>query len=430
LPSEVLPTPGGPTSQLVSARLHREVLDDALLDLLQAVVVVVEDRLGVDQVLLDLRLLVPRDRQEPVEIVAHDGRFGRHRRHLAELLELVGRLVARFLRQAGLLDLLLQLGELVLAFLVAELLLDRLHLFVQVVLALRLLHLPLDAGADALLHLQHRDLALHQAEHLLEPLGDGRRLEDRLLVGDLDGEVRRDRIGELGIVLDLLDHADHLGRDLLVELHVALELGDDRARQRLGLDPLAGIVGQRFRLGLVVVSALAITDDARALGALDQHLDGAVGQLEQLQHARERADLEDRVGGRVVVGGVLLRREQDEGVVAHHLFERTDRLLAADEQRHDHVGKDDDVAQRQDRIGPPFTGLRQGARLGLCRHVWIPVLGCAPPRDPPAWRRRSGVQIPPGPGRGLRCVQFLGRAPRPVSSAIRVESSNCAHHRH
>jgi hypothetical protein len=47
---------------------------------------------------------------------------------------------------------------------VAELLLDRLHLLVEIVLALGLLHLPLDARADALFHLQNRDFAFHQAE--------------------------------------------------------------------------------------------------------------------------------------------------------------------------------------------------------------------------------------------------------------------------
>src|SRR5258708_28945774 len=42
--------------------------------------------------LLDLRLLRPRDREQPIEIVAHDGGLGRHRRHLPQLLELVRRL--------------------------------------------------------------------------------------------------------------------------------------------------------------------------------------------------------------------------------------------------------------------------------------------------------------------------------------------------
>jgi hypothetical protein len=40
-----------------------------------------------------------------------------------------------------------------------------------------------------------------------------------LLVGNLDCEVRSDGVGELGMVLDLLNHADRLGRHLLVELH-------------------------------------------------------------------------------------------------------------------------------------------------------------------------------------------------------------------
>ena len=52
LPSEVLPTPGGPTRQrigpfsFVHALLDREILDDPLLDLLKAVMVGVEDLLG------------------------------------------------------------------------------------------------------------------------------------------------------------------------------------------------------------------------------------------------------------------------------------------------------------------------------------------------------------------------------------------------
>jgi hypothetical protein len=49
--------------------------------------------------------------------------------------------------------------------------------------------------------------------------------------------------------------------------------------------------------------------------------------------------------------GVLLRREQDLLVRAHDLFERVDRLFPSDEERNDHVGKNDDVAQRQHRVG-------------------------------------------------------------------------------
>ena len=46
-----------------------------------------------------------------------------------------------------------------------------------------------------------------QDEHLLEPLGDDRNLEDRLPVGELDRRLRGDRIGELAVILDLIDRA-------------------------------------------------------------------------------------------------------------------------------------------------------------------------------------------------------------------------------
>ena len=67
--------------QPVDALLHREVLDDALLDLLEAVVIGVEHLDGVGEVLADLALLAPRQAEQRVDVVAHDRRFGRHRRH-------------------------------------------------------------------------------------------------------------------------------------------------------------------------------------------------------------------------------------------------------------------------------------------------------------------------------------------------------------
>src|SRR5262249_13033575 len=110
--------------------------------------------------------LGPRDRKEPVEVIAHHSGFRRHRGHLAELLELVRGLLACLLREPGLLNLGLDLGELVAVILVAELFLDRLHLLVEIIFTLRLIHLPLDAAPDALLDLEHGYFTLYQAEHL------------------------------------------------------------------------------------------------------------------------------------------------------------------------------------------------------------------------------------------------------------------------
>ena len=102
----------------VGALLDGEVFDDPLLDLVKTIMIIVEKLLGEFEVLLDLGPLGPRDRQEPVEVIADHSGFRRHRRHLPELLELVRGLLARLLRELGLLDLVFDLGELVLTLLV------------------------------------------------------------------------------------------------------------------------------------------------------------------------------------------------------------------------------------------------------------------------------------------------------------------------
>ena len=183
----------------------------------------------------------------------------------------------------------------------------------------------------------------------------------------LSDEMRGDGVGELRRVLDLVDRDQHLGRDLLVELDVLLELRDHRARQRLDLArprPCARRPARRRPGRSRAFSAKP--RDARALAALDQHLHGAVGQLQQLQHRGDGADRVDVVRRGIVLRRVLLRDEQDLLVVLHHVFERAHGLLAADEERHDHVREHDDVAQRQDRKSDtlePLVTIALRARL-------------------------------------------------------------------
>jgi len=53
----------------------------------------------------------------------------------------------------------------------------------------------------------------------------------------------------------------------------------------------------------------------------------------------------------IVLGRIELRDQEDAFVRGHRAFQRRHRFVAADEERHDHVREDDDVAQRQDGIG-------------------------------------------------------------------------------
>jgi hypothetical protein len=70
--------------------------------------------------------------------------------------------------------------------------------------------------------------------------------------------MRSDRVGELGIVVDLADRADDFRRDLLVELDVVLKLRDHRARQRLDLDRVLFGLGELDGVGLVIVFAVGV----------------------------------------------------------------------------------------------------------------------------------------------------------------------------
>ena len=84
-PSEVLPTPGGPAKQRIEPRASGrladgEELEDAVLDLLDVVVVGVEHLARVREVEVVLGALVPRQRRHPLEVGADDAVLGRRLR--------------------------------------------------------------------------------------------------------------------------------------------------------------------------------------------------------------------------------------------------------------------------------------------------------------------------------------------------------------
>ena len=219
--------------RLLDQRADREELEDALLDLVETVMILVEDLFGALQVAALAALLVPRHRDQPVEIVARDRRFGRHRRHRLEALQLLDGLLLDVLRHLRGFDLLLQIVDLVALFvLAAQFLLDRLHLLVEVVLLLRLLHLLLDARLDPAVHLELVDFDFENAGDAVQPLERGDDFEQVLLLVDADQQVRGDGVGELARVVHAHRRDHRVVVQVVRQLHVLLEQRHHAAHRR------------------------------------------------------------------------------------------------------------------------------------------------------------------------------------------------------
>ncbi|MNJ37533.1 hypothetical protein D3C77_323530 [compost metagenome] len=213
------------TANFLHALLYGEVLKDALLDLLQTVMVSIEDFFSLGQVQAHLALSLPRHLHQPVQVRAHHGGFGRHRRHLLELVQLGLGLGIGILGQASGVEALFQLFDFVVPFLaVAQLFLNGLHLLIQVVLALAALHLLLDATADTLLDLQQVDFSIQQGHDMLDTGRQVEDLENFLLLLDLQGHVRGHGVDQAPWLIDAVERRQDFSRDLFAQLNILLKL--------------------------------------------------------------------------------------------------------------------------------------------------------------------------------------------------------------
>ncbi len=310
---------------------HGDVLDDAVLHVLEAGVVGVQHLARVHGLEPLVGALRPRHGDQPVEVGADHRALARLLAHALEAGQLALGLLAHLVRHAGLGDLravLLDHGAVV----VAELLLDRLHLLAQEVLALLLLGAGLHVVADLAAHLHLGEALALELERAGEPLGHVEGLEqlDLLVVGEV-GRVA----GGVGERARLDDRADE-GRDAAVVPAQLEQLLDDGAVlalevARLAVDRL--VVGMRLDLDAqVAVGARARGADAAAVEALERHGPAAAGQAHAVGDLGHRAD-----GGELVA---LARHEHDALLGAH-----------VDRQRHGHGREDDRVVDRDQQHG-------------------------------------------------------------------------------
>ena len=284
---------------------NSQKLKDALLDLLETVVLGVQNVLGGLDVANLLRTLLPGHGEQPIEIVAADGGFRGHRRHEFEALELLDGLFVDFLGHARGVDLLLQLVDFAL-FAAAEFLLDGFELFVEVVLLLCALHLALYARVDAAIDIELFEFDFQDVADAVQTLDGIHGFEQVLFFVDRKLKIGRNGVREArGIV-------NARGRDHRVVIQALREL--DELLVKAG-NFLNGLLDLRRRLdagaekpdgGAEKAFFSGNGNGAGALDALDEDLDIAVRQLHALHDVGERADGVDFLGFGIVNRGVVL----------------------------------------------------------------------------------------------------------------------------
>jgi hypothetical protein len=163
---------------------HRQVLEDAIFDLLQAEVIFVQDRLGPDQIDLVFAQLVPRQIGQPIEVGADHRRLGRLGVHLLQAPQLLVRFPRDLTGQVGVSEPGPQLFDLVLFVVgVAEFVPDLLELLPEEIFALGLGHLLLGLALDLLLPGDDLDLLEERVVDPPQPITGRGGLQNRLGVG-------------------------------------------------------------------------------------------------------------------------------------------------------------------------------------------------------------------------------------------------------
>ena len=332
---------------------HGQELEHPVLDVAEAVVVLVEDLLRPLDVEVLLAPFAPRQLGDRLEVGADDLRFHRLAAHARQPGEFAVDLLLHLRRQLEGVELAAQLLEVAALVALAQLLLDGLQLLAQVHLPLAVAQLLLNLRLDRRLGVEHADLTLDADQHPPQPLLDRERLEQPLPLGRRQLRVAGDQVGELSGVVDVVEHLlDHLFGQTGLPAQLRGPLSrfavepDERRIVRVERLHLLGFAHDRLEIAVRLAdlhgdSAVLAADDELGTSQpsldLDQPGDGADG----VEHL-----------GRGVLHVLPLRHGEQQLVGAlHHRLDRPHRRGPASGDRDGDAGEQHRVAQGQHRQG-------------------------------------------------------------------------------
>ena len=336
--------------QVLFELAHRQKFDDPLLDLLQAVMIVVQDPAGLVEIEAVAGGFLPRQVQNPLDIRPGNGVLRRRRGDPVETGQLLVHGLACLTGQLGGLGLFAQVVSPAHSVVFPQLLADRLELLAQEKLALLLVNILLDILLDLLAHLQGLELLVKLEGHLLEQFLGVHDLQQGLL--RLQGQVELGP-GEIGHVVRIVQghdgHHQFLGE--LGDLGHLLELGAQVEDQGLGLLILFMDHGHRLHPAPVEGLGLEVFDHPDLLHRAHQDLIDIVLSLDHLMNIAQAADGKKMVRRHRLSLGVLDRPVRNQGHEAIPHQGVVDEILGSlmgDLEREAHAGEKDKALQGQD----------------------------------------------------------------------------------
>ena len=271
-------------------REHADVVENPVLHVLEAMVILVEHAPRVGDVHDVVGSLGPRQRENPFHVAADDSRFGRERRQAPQPARFAAGARLHQLGERALLDLGFELRR-VRAVVFAELAVNRLQLLLEIELALVLDERPADLVVELSFEAQHLDFGADHVVQLAEEIGQRVSLEQALPRLVSDRQMRGDAVRLAFRRIGRLNHRHDLARNAAMERDVFLEVGHRAPGNRANVgDVLWRLVARVGEHGAHDAAGMGIARNAGPGDALDEDARGAVRLLRHLRDARHDAD--------------------------------------------------------------------------------------------------------------------------------------------
>ena len=328
---------------------NRQILDDPLLHLLQAVMLPVQDFTGPVQVQVVLRHFAPGQVQNPVDIGFRNHILRTSGGDPAQPVDLFFAFRPGFLAQRGLLHP-LPVSVLILRLVpFAQLRLNCPDLLPEIEILLIPFHLPADPVLDLLFRVRQIRFPDQHGADLLQPLLGIQLLQEVLLLPPLLQDVGGQQVRDLPGLLQVADAFHHLLAHPLAAFGIFLKKVLGRPHQRLALVAAGHLVPVQQDPGQQILVLLQHLFDGSPALALHQNPDVLPGQVHHLPDRRHRAHGAELIRPGFLGFLVLLGHQEYLLIRRHALLQRGDAPGPPDIKMQRHAREKHHAAQRQHR---------------------------------------------------------------------------------